>query len=234
MADKIVELGRQIIKSPPPTLNLINDSTLAINYSFDNAKIYYTTDGSTPNENSFLYTNEIIFNHDIQIAAIAIIKDFENSNVVKQEYSKPIKTISVDKTKWKIIYCDSFEKGDEPQNVIDGNTETMWHTEWAENSPIHPHEIIIDLNQTQNLAGLKLTHRQSGTNGIIKEFDLFLSKDNNTWEKIVSDGILQNKKGMDTILFNEIENSRYVRIVAKSSYSGHWTSLAELDILAVK
>jgi beta-galactosidase len=229
-----LQIGMQHIKLPDPKLIQVNDSTIAINYPYKNVEIYYTTDGSKPNANSKRYSDRLIINNDVILSTVAIADRFVNSNIVSEEYLKPIKTISVDKSKWKINYCDSFEKGDEPENIIDNKLATIWHTEWDEKKTIHPHEIVIELNQVQKLAGIKLTHRQSGTNGIIKNYDLLLSEDNIHWVKLIENGTLKNKKGIDIIRFENQLLAKYVRIIAKSSFSGHWTSLAEFDILAVE
>lgn len=229
-----LQLGQQLIKLPDPKLVQTNDSTVIIEYPFDNAEIFFTKDGSLPNAGSIKYSNKIIIEDDVKISAIAISDSFVSSNIISEEYLKPIRTISVDKSKWKVIYCDSFEKGDEPQNAIDGNLSTLWHTEWADESPGHPHEIIIDLDQVHKLAGIKLSHRQSGVNGIIREYDLFVSQNSHDWEEVVKNGWLKNKKAVDIIRFDNDKMAKYIRIVAKSSFSGHWTSLAEFDILAVE
>ena len=51
------------------------------------AKIYYTTDGSTPTADSKLYLGEIVITQKTQIKAIAIKKDFKNSKVVSKTVS---------------------------------------------------------------------------------------------------------------------------------------------------
>lgn len=59
--------------------------TITITCLTDGAQIYYTTDGSTPTNNSTLYTAHITLNSDMTVKAIAY-KDGENSNVATASY----------------------------------------------------------------------------------------------------------------------------------------------------
>ncbi|MEN8193932.1 MAG: glycoside hydrolase family 2 TIM barrel-domain containing protein [Bacteroidota bacterium] len=225
----------QTIKLPDPILPENNGSKVTIDYPYDNVKLYYTLDGSTPSKKSTPYNNNsILIKEDTELNIRAIGEGFESSNIISKTYLKPLNTIEVDKSEWKVIYCDSYEMGDEPENAIDGSTSTIWHTAWAEESPPHPHEIIIDLGKSYYLAGIRLIPRAYGRNGIIKQYDFSMSNDNQNWKKVITGGIFKNRKENYSIRFDEIKVGRYLRLVAKSSYSGHWTSLAEFDILAVE
>lgn len=51
------------------------------------AKIYYTTDGTTPTEDSKLYLGEIVIAKKTRIKAIAVKKDFKDSKVVSKTVS---------------------------------------------------------------------------------------------------------------------------------------------------
>ena len=50
-----------------------------------------------------------------------------------------------------VIHVDSEEKVGEDGaaiNVLDGDPETIWHTEWLQKSPGYPHEIVFQLDRT--------------------------------------------------------------------------------------
>lgn len=54
----------------------------------EEASIYYTVDGSEPNESSMLYSSSIYIDESVPIKAIAIANGLDDSNVVTQEYTK--------------------------------------------------------------------------------------------------------------------------------------------------
>ena len=85
------------------------------------------------------------------------------------------KTISHDG--WTIAYVDSEERDKEDgtaENAIDGQTANMWHTEWSGASPNHPHELILNLGQSQTLSGFRYVPRQSEGAGRIKDYRVYV------------------------------------------------------------
>jgi YVTN family beta-propeller protein len=74
-------------------------------------------------------------------------------------------------------------------NAIDGNPDTIWHTQWQAASPPPPHWIKIDLGSAVRLSGLRYLPRQdSGPNGTIARYRVLLSNDGVTWGDPVSRG----------------------------------------------
>ena len=50
----------------------------------------------------------------------------------------------------KVVKADSEEtagEDDKASNAVDGNPDTIWHTQYQDASPAHPHEIIIELSE---------------------------------------------------------------------------------------
>jgi large repetitive protein len=57
---------------------------------------------------------------------------------------------------WSVQAVDSEEtvrENDPSSNAIDGNPSTFWHTQWFQSSPLHPHEIQINLGSTKTITG---------------------------------------------------------------------------------
>ncbi len=74
---------------------------------------------------------------------------------------------------WKIYTVDSEELDAEDgraENAIDGNLQTIWHTEWGSAQPGHPHMIILDLGEVRHFSGLRYISRRGDLPGKIKEF----------------------------------------------------------------
>lgn len=81
---------------------------------------------------------------------------------------------------WKIAYADSEEvDGDDGRadNIFDLQSTTFWHTQWEGAQPGHPHQIVIDLGQEQNVSGVRYLPRQDSANGRIKDFRIYLSRE---------------------------------------------------------
>jgi beta-galactosidase len=84
----------------------------------------------------------------------------------------------IPRNKWKVLYADSEETEGEDgkaDNVFDLQSTSVWHTQWQDSSPRHPHQIVIDLGSVQNISGLKYLPRQDSPNGRIGDFRLFIS-----------------------------------------------------------
>ncbi|MBI4779153.1 discoidin domain-containing protein [Candidatus Falkowbacteria bacterium] len=132
-----------------------------------------------------------------------------------------------------IVYADSEEliKTYHPATLaIDGDKNSFWHTQWYSANPIHPHEIQIDLKNIYELSQLSYLPRQDGsTNGRIKNYELYVSADGQTWEKI-NNGSFINSMAEQTINIANIP-AKYVRLVALNEVLGNpWTSIAEISL----
>lgn len=78
---------------------------------------------------------------------------------------------------WKVDYVDSEETAAEfspAENAFDGDENTYWHTLWSSTPPPHPHLLVIDLGQEDEVAGVRLLPRQDSANGRIKTYRLYL------------------------------------------------------------
>src|SRR6266536_159837 len=77
----------------------------------------------------------------------------------------------------KVIKVDSEETAGEDAkgaNAVDGNTNTFWHTQWQDDSPECPHEIIIELSEPATIKGFTYLPRQDESeNGTIKDYEFY-------------------------------------------------------------
>lgn len=94
--------------------------------SKSSAKIYYTLNGSTPTENSTLYTGTITFKKDIKLRAIATGDGYESSDILSMDYYLTNVEVSgryPDADKQLFVYEDvnpslTFSNKIEPSNNI--------------------------------------------------------------------------------------------------------------------
>jgi beta-galactosidase len=58
--------------------------------------------------------------------------------------------------------------------MLDGQVYSIWHTEWQEKEPVHPHQVVIDLGEPAIITGIRYLPRQDNANGRIKHYKLYL------------------------------------------------------------
>ncbi len=78
---------------------------------------------------------------------------------------------------WKIFAVDSEElvaEDGHAENAFDGDTETIWHTQWGSAKPTHPHAIVIDLGEEVTVGGFRYQSRIGNSPGKIKDFQFYV------------------------------------------------------------
>lgn len=230
--EKIDEIVLGKFKLPAPKIDMDDQGMVHIRKQNQYGTIFYTVDGTRPTPASRKYIQPLRIDDNTQIKALVADEVFKTSSIAEAFFYKPIQAIDVDKKTWKIVSSDSHEPGEEAGKIIDGNPHTLWHTEWSQKTKKHPHEVVMDLGEEYIIAGLKLLPRQDGgTNGAIKDFEIFISQDGLSWKSVKKD-TLEFPTKLNIVRFDREEKSRFIKLVAYSSFSGPWTSLAEFDIMA--
>lgn len=59
--------------------------------------------------------------------------------------------------------ADSYQPGYPPSNVLDGNTNTFWHTPFGANGNPLPHTLTIDMKQQYLINSVAYIPRQDGS-----------------------------------------------------------------------
>jgi beta-galactosidase len=133
----------------------------------------------------------------------------------------------------RVVRVDSTHPVEHADHAIDGDASTFWHTMWGESDPEHPHEIVIDLGATYELAAVTYLPRQGSDNGRIADYELYVSRVDENWGSAVASGTWPNSGAQQTIDLHEPTAARYIRLVATSEVRGRpWTTVAELDVVA--
>lgn len=140
-----------------------------------------------------------------------------------------------DKAGWKVISFSSQETSGEGSNgraaqIIDGNVNTYWHSQWQGGAAQYPHEFIIDTQAEIPVAGFKIT-MSGGSNRYIKAFDLYTSNDNETWTKAYTTEEAPNQASFN-VLLPEPAPLRYFRLVVRSGRAndGPFVRINEIDL----
>ncbi len=135
----------------------------------------------------------------------------------------------------EVIYVDSEETAAEDgsaANVLDGDKETIWHTEWSgDTNPGYPHEIIFKLDQEYKIENFSYWPRQSSANGRIKTFEFYVTNDTSDWGEPVLSGNWENENNKQTEELTSPVTAQFVRLVALSEVNDNiWASAAEINL----
>ncbi|KAF2803601.1 galactose oxidase [Mytilinidion resinicola] len=137
------------------------------------------------------------------------------------------------RTGWTAV-ADSIQGGDVANRVLDGNANTLWHSEYTPALKALPHTITIDMKKNNWINGFAYLPRQdSSNNGNIGQHTIQVSKDNTNWQQVAL-GTYGNTKLEKKTLFSSVQ-ARYVRITAYTEAQGTnlaYTSAAEINILS--
>jgi beta-galactosidase len=188
-----------------------------------NATIWYSINGGDYKK----YTTSIMQTDACTISVYCTANGLIDSPVMTYEFP-----FYVNKNTWKLISVDSQQGGNEARYAYDNNPSTFWHTEWGANEPRCPHTIVIDMAQTYNVKAVTYLSRQDGNqNGMVKDYEVYLSQDKDNWGGPAVTGQFKNTTSLQTATLNSPVEARYLKFVAKSEVNGNaWTSAAEIDI----
>ncbi len=144
----------------------------------------------------------------------------------------------ISRSGWKLLYVDSQETVGEngaAVNAFDGNTATIWHTQWyTANAPL-PHEIQLDLGARYALDSLSYLPRQDGSaNGRIGSYEIYVADSATSWGTPVATGSFADTAAQKTVPL-PVTPGRYLRLRAltEAGNRGPWTSAAEISLTGV-
>ncbi|MBQ9284930.1 MAG: discoidin domain-containing protein [Bacteroidaceae bacterium] len=133
-----------------------------------------------------------------------------------------------------ILSASSEEPGEEAARLVDGKSETIWHTAYGVTVTQYPHTVDFDCGEALTIKGITYLPRQDGSsNGNIKGYRIQLSQDGKTWSAPVAEGEFQHSANMQRVTFSTPARARYLRFTALSSQNGlDFASGAEFGVLA--
>jgi hypothetical protein len=137
----------------------------------------------------------------------------------------------------RIVRSDSEDcaHGHTADKAIDGDPDTIWHTQWQGGQPPFPHEIVVDLQSAQTVRGFKLLPRQDMANGWFTGYEFYVGDNAQPWGAPAATGQFIAEANEKTVECASPQRGRFIRLVAKDGVRGQpWAAIAELDVLLVK
>lgn len=115
----------------------------------------------------------------------------------------------------------SWQDPDVPQNAVDGDEETQWHTSWSQRviGDETSDFIEIELSEASDIDGVRYLPRASGINGIILEMKVLVSGDGENWTTVpAGDGSetfkFEGNTSWKKASFEKQKGVKFVRLVA--------------------
>ncbi|MEC1520571.1 discoidin domain-containing protein [Neobacillus niacini] len=105
----------------------------------------------------------------------------------------------------------------DPNFAVDNKTSTIFHTPWGGTDKSN-FWITLEMEEVTEIDALRYLSRSGNSNGIVNEYKVEISLDNETWEE-VSVGNWSSKTDTWSIAtFDEPKEAKFVRLTALSSY----------------
>ena len=137
-----------------------------------------------------------------------------------------------DRRAWKVEVSDSQNGEGNPRNAIDGDSGTFWHSRYSPDKAPLPHWIVVDMAAPTAIKAVRLTPRPDGSNGRVRDYDLYLSNDKDNFGAPVLSGRMADEGTLQTLNLPAPQSARYLKFVIKSEYSNQGlASLAEINVV---
>lgn len=138
----------------------------------------------------------------------------------------------------KLVRFSSQNAGNDrlAKYAIDGQAETVWHSQFSPSLVRGPHELVIDLGATYRVTGVQyLTRQDAGWNGAFGKTHVTVSHTADAWPDPNLTVTFEKKRSPQTAELPRPAAGRYVRIqVIDSIAGGPWSSAADIGIMGTK
>ena len=135
----------------------------------------------------------------------------------------------------KLVHASSENAGNGKHgaNAIDGNPETVWHSQFDGGAVPPPHDLVIDLGATYRVTGFRYLARQDDAwNGAFAETEFYLSDSPESFEEAAAKSTFGKVKTAQSVDLKTPTEARYVRIRCLSEVNGKpWGSAAEIGVI---
>jgi endo-alpha-N-acetylgalactosaminidase len=134
------------------------------------------------------------------------------------------------------VSSEDIATGGAATAALDGNASSLWHSAWSQvpTPATFPHHITLDLGASYQVDGFSYLPRQSGTNGMFKGYEIYVSADGQDWGTPVAAGEFPNARTTQRVDFTA-KPGRFLKFVGTSSLNGAvFGSAAELNVYGTR
>jgi hypothetical protein len=128
--------------------------------------------------------------------------------------------------------ASSQNLGFEAEKAIDGDPDTMWHSQYEQGTAAHPHDLDITLPVKRALRTVKILPRQDGNpNGLIRQYEVYVSAEPDTWGEPIAAGAFEENDTLKIVELKPPVHGRFIRVRALSGFDGKpFAAIADLSI----
>lgn len=213
-----------------PAVSRDRMGTVTISCTSPDPLIRYTTDGSEPTAAAAIYKAPFA----LPKGGIVKAKSFIDNN--RQSSETVTASYDIAPAAWSVT-ADGSAKGYEAAKAIDGDPATFWQSGQSATGTGYPHELSVDLGNTQTLKGFAYTPaKQAHGSGTFAGYAFYASEDGQNWGTPVATGTFDNIRNnpvRQEVLFKKIVSARYIKLVAlqPANEQEKWATVAELEII---
>jgi hypothetical protein len=165
-------------------------------------------------------------------ASVWVSIDGQRNASLTVERAFPTAPPFIDKQRWKATASVKNLSGSSLLKMLDGKTDTNWHSVEAKDGAEFPHHLTFAFGRELTLTGFTQTARPDMGNGVIKGFEAAISSDNKTWTTVAKGDFDYSAGNSATVKFTHPVKASHFRLTATSELKNRpFSSIAEFDIL---
>ncbi|MBI9061268.1 MAG: alpha-L-fucosidase [Marinilabiliaceae bacterium] len=208
----------QLITSPRVSRN--KEGVVTITNDNTHLDLFYTLDGSEPDEASLRYEKPFVLNGKANVKVVAV------DAVTKRKSDVVTAAFDISKSNWKVLHTDDKRCG----NILDGNERTSWHQQHDK----MPGDLVIDLGESVLVEGFRyLPDQGHRPKGIIFNFAFYTSPDGKLWSEQSSGEFsnIKNSPVWQKKVFAPVQ-ARYIRLRALNTVADEkLVRYSEFDVI---
>lgn len=174
----------------------------------EGAEIFYTLDGSIPNEGSTRFSSPIAITETATLKAVAV-KDGERSAIKAFSY-RLLAPEQGDLAFRASCTAASEAEGHPAAHAVDANRETFWATQTGEGNGS---QIVLDLGKEQTFQAVRISEdTEIGEKISEVRVEVSPTGEENSWTEAGRFNWLLNGKSKETLYLQEAAASRFIRL----------------------
>lgn len=149
--------------------------------------------------------------YDYQVRAVNEVITSEWSNIISgTTLESSLKDVVPEEemTAW----ASSYQEGSEPENAVNQDMSSVWHSKWGENGI--PATYIITMKNAYNIEKFEYLTRRQGGNGNITKYNLSISLDGVNYKDLVKEGTWLDEGSANMVIFENPVIAKYIKIEA--------------------